>query len=135
MWMKMLLLTVAVAAWPAGATEPETSCALTDCMPAIESFPPEPCAGQAIPRDVRRRMRQVKTVVTASVDGQPAGPRPARTVLKWLRRASRETQEAAAEGKVTAECAAVLTGMLRNARACASCPALREMPQGMAAPS
>ncbi|HEV7735293.1 MAG TPA: hypothetical protein VGR62_24185 [Candidatus Binatia bacterium] len=133
--MKMLLLMVAVTTWPAVAAESDTTCALTDCMPAIESFPPEPCAGQKIPRDVRRRMVQVKSVVTASVDGQPAGPRPARTVLKWLRRASRDTKEAGAEGKLTAVCADVLEGLLRNAKACASCPALREMPKGMAPPS
>ena len=77
-------------------------------------------------------MRQVRATLQAEVDGQPAGPRPARTVLKWLRRASRDTTEAAAEGKLTAACADVLHGLLRNARACASCPALRDMPQAAA---
>lgn len=126
MWTMTLL--VVLAAGPAAA-QPIQECRLTDCLPAIETFPPEPCAGQAIPRDVRRRVRQVQTVVQAEVDGQAAPvPRPARTVLKWLHRATMHTKEAVAEGKLTNGCAEILQGFLRNARACASCPALRETP-------
>jgi hypothetical protein len=116
MWTMMLMMT-ALAATPA-------ECRITDCLPAVEVFPPEPCAGQTIPRDVRRRR-----CVERSADGEgTATPKPARAVLKWLRRATQGTKVAVAEGKLTGACAEVLQGQLRNARACASCPALREMP-------
>lgn len=123
-------LLAALAGTATLAAEPVPTCRLADCLPAIEAFPPAPCAGQPIPRDVRRRVRQVRNVVQAEVDGRPTGPHPARAVLKWLHRATRVTSAAIAEGKLTGDCADVLQGMLRNARACASCPALRDTPAG-----
>jgi hypothetical protein len=123
MWMTMLV-SIALAGTPA------TECRLADCVPAIESFPPEPCAGQRIPHDVRRRVRQVQRAVQGEADSEDRiVPKPARAVIKWLRRATQETKVAVAEGKLTGACAEVLQGLLRNARACASCPALAEMPR------
>ncbi len=122
MWTMMVMMTALAAA-------PVPECRLSDCLPAVEAFPPEPCAGQVIPRDVRRRVRQVRETIQRDTDGEEtAASKPARVVLKWLRRATQGTQIAVAEGKLTGACAEVLQGQLRNARACASCPALREMP-------
>jgi hypothetical protein len=124
----MMLLSMLLSITPAAAADP-TECKLADCLPAVEMFPPAPCQGQAIPRDVRRRVRQVRVAVQGEADTEDRlVPKPARAVIKWLRRATRETKEAVAEGKITGECADVLQGFLRNARACASCPALRELP-------
>jgi hypothetical protein len=121
MWTMMLMVT-ALAATP-------TECRLAECFAAVEAFPPEPCAGQTIPRDVRRRVRQVRETIQRDTDGEEtATAKPARAVLKWLRRATQGTKIAVAEGKLTGACADVLQGQLRNARACAACPALREMP-------
>lgn len=121
MWM--MLVSIALAGTPA------TECKLSDCVPAVESFPPEPCAGQRIPRDVRRRVGQVQRAIQGEADTEDRlVPKPARAVIKWLRRATQETKVAVAEGKLTGECAEVLQGFLRNARACASCPSLGEMP-------
>lgn len=127
MWT-MMLMAVAFAATP-------TECRLTDCLPAIESFPPAPCAGQTIPREIRRRVRQVRETIQRETDGENATvPKPSRAVLKWLRRATERAKIAVAEGKLTNECADILQGQLRNARACASCPALRELPAGRRMP-
>jgi hypothetical protein len=128
MMRTMMLLSMLVGVVPATAFEP-TECKLADCVSAVETFPPAPCASQPIPRDVRRRVRQVQTAVQGEADTEDRiVPKPARAVIKWLRRATRETKEALAEGRLTAQCADILQGYLRNARACASCPALREMP-------
>jgi hypothetical protein len=129
--MTVLMLMMVLAAPYAAAADPTAECRLADCLPAIESFPPEPCAGQTIPREIRRRVRQVQDAIQREANSDdPPVARPARATLKWLRRATERTKVAVAEGKLTGTCAEVLQGQLRNARACVACPALRETPAG-----